>query len=226
MVDVIFTRHSRAMVLTTICADRNGRSFLAHYSIDFKSQELKPLPQTTTATTSPNMVDAHMLIPMTTDAKDDGYLVLSRESITYVPKEGNPKSIHISPTSFTSYTPAFSPSEKRFLLGDTNGNLHVLLLHSNGGMYLRHLGTTSIPSCLVYLGDGHVFVGSKFGDSMWVDVNDGVAILDRKVNLGPISDLCVADVGNQDQVSATVLCYILNLFIMILIVLNMCSQSS
>ena len=60
----------------------------------------------------------------------------------------------------------------RFLLGDETGYLHVLALECSDtevvGLSIDNLGQTSIANKLVYLDNGVVFVGSKFGDSQLV----------------------------------------------------------
>jgi len=58
------------------------------------------------------------------------------------------------------------------LLSDETGYLHVLALECRDteviGLSIDSLGQTSIASKLVYLDNGVVFVGSKFGDSQLV----------------------------------------------------------
>lgn len=58
---------------------------------------------------------------------------------------------------------------RRYLLGDANGTLYVLLLRHDQervlGLTLEPLGHTNCPSTLTYLDNGVVFVGSTFGDS-------------------------------------------------------------
>ena len=56
------------------------------------------------------------------------------------------------------------PDGSRYLLGDTLGNLHMLVLSNDGqrvvGLKLEALGRISTPSTLSYLDSGVVFVVS------------------------------------------------------------------
>jgi len=93
----------------------------------------------------------------------------------------------------------------RFLLGDHKGNLILLVLSlSNNGKYvsklqLQTLGETSITSCISYLDNGYVFVGSDHGDSQLIKLQpkpnpkNGSHINIRKNynHLGPITDFCI-----------------------------------
>lgn len=103
----------------------------------------------------------------------------------------------------------------RILLGDTEGMLHLLTLnilqHRVESLSFIGLGSTSIPSCLVYLDNDVVFVGSTVGDSQLIHVRrtddttaaaenrDILEVIDEFPNLGPITDFCVADLDKQGQ---------------------------
>lgn len=105
-------------------------------------------------------------------------------------------------------------SGDRWLFGDQHGELSILGVDRREGsragrLDVQKIGTTSASSCLAYLSDGHVFVGSVFGDSQLIrlrqpsgkedsDLNDSdlVVELENYPNLGPISDLAV--VGLQE----------------------------
>jgi hypothetical protein len=60
-------------------------------------------------------------------------------------------------------------------LGDHLGNVKVLILQMTGDrvtdLKLEWLGVTSWPSCLTYLDNGVVYVGSRMGDPMLVRLN-------------------------------------------------------
>ncbi|KAA0714579.1 DNA damage-binding protein 1 DDB p127 subunit [Triplophysa tibetana] len=107
------------------------------------------------------------------------------------------------------------PNGSRYLLGDMEGRLFMLLLEKeelmDGAVVLKDLrvellGETSIAECLTYLDNGVVFVGSRLGDSqlvkLSVDSNDQgsyVAVMETFTNLGPIVDMCVVDLERQGQ---------------------------
>ncbi|CAL8352416.1 unnamed protein product [Merluccius merluccius] len=107
------------------------------------------------------------------------------------------------------------PNGSRYLLGDMEGRLFMLLLEKeelmDGAVVLKDLhvellGETSIAECLTYLDNGVVFVGSRLGDSQLVklnvDSNDQgsyVGVMETFTNLGPIVDMCVVDLERQGQ---------------------------
>uniref|UniRef100_A0AAX7SJN5 DNA damage-binding protein 1 n=1 Tax=Astatotilapia calliptera TaxID=8154 RepID=A0AAX7SJN5_ASTCA len=107
------------------------------------------------------------------------------------------------------------PNGSRYLLGDMEGRLFMLLLEKeelmDGTVVLKDLhvellGETSIAECLTYLDNGVVFVGSRLGDSQLVKLNvdsneqgSYVAVMETFTNLGPIVDMCVVDLERQGQ---------------------------
>ncbi len=61
-----------------------------------------------------------------------------------------------------------------------------------------------MPSCMAYVDDGVVFVGSMFGDSQLVKIlpergADGgcLSMLSTEQNIGPIVDFCLVDAEQQ-----------------------------
>ena len=62
----------------------------------------------------------------------------------------------------------------------------------------------AMPSCMAYVDDGVVFVGSMFGDSQLVKISperaaDGgcLQMLSAEQNIGPIVDFCLVDTEQQ-----------------------------
>ena len=110
----------------------------------------------------------------------------------------------------------------RYLIGDDRGRLHLLsLLRRDGLVTTLHfdtLGTAVTSSCLTYLGNGTVFVGSQFGDSQLVQILDApvpatagegggapplgattyLAPAEEYANLGPIVDFALRPCGDDD----------------------------
>lgn len=90
-------------------------------------------------------------------------------------------------------------------MGDTQGELMCLQvdISKSGtvtGLRLEPLGEVSLPSCMAYVDDGVVFVGSLFGDSQLVKLApergaDGgcLSMLSTEQNIGPIIDFCLVD---------------------------------
>eukprot|EP01135_Chromosphaera_perkinsii_P006121 Nk52_evm1s407 gene=Nk52_evmTU1s407 len=160
---------------------------------------------------------AGMLIPV--PMPHGGVLIVGEQTITYHRGGKNFKSISIKATEMKCFG-RIDDNGSRFLLGDHNGKLYVVMLESksksgsgsalSGGnsvdLKLEELGETSIPSCLAYLDNGVVFVGSMFGDSQLIRLNGEkdksgsyLEYIDTFTNLGPIVDFCVVDFENQGQ---------------------------
>ncbi|KAF9874729.1 DNA damage-binding protein 1 [Colletotrichum karsti] len=92
---------------------------------------------------------------------------------------------------------------RNYFLSDDYGNLHLLTIETDGvivtDMTVTLLGFTSRASCLVYLGDGMLFLGSHYGDSqlLRVDVVAGTTKLVQTIpNIAPILDFSIMDLGN------------------------------
>uniref|UniRef100_A0A1I7XBW2 DNA damage-binding protein 1 n=1 Tax=Heterorhabditis bacteriophora TaxID=37862 RepID=A0A1I7XBW2_HETBA len=104
----------------------------------------------------------------------------------------------------------------RFLLADDHGRLFMLLFDVDDAidgssvikdLKLEYLGDTSIAECIVYLDNGVVFVGSRFGDSQLIrlttepqpETNSFVMVLETFTNLAPIRDIAVIETDGQTQ---------------------------
>lgn len=100
----------------------------------------------------------------------------------------------------------------RLLIGDHFGGLHVVILTAGAGgstvktAHIEALGETSCASSISYLDNGVVFIGSAFGDSQLIKLNPErdahgtyIEVVETYDNLGPIIDMCVADLDRQGQ---------------------------
>lgn len=100
----------------------------------------------------------------------------------------------------------------RLLIGDHFGGLHVVILSADDAgtavktIHVEALGETSCASSISYLDNGVVFIGSAFGDSQLIKLHperdengSHVEVLETYDNLGPIIDMCVADLDRQGQ---------------------------
>lgn len=100
----------------------------------------------------------------------------------------------------------------RLLISDHSGGLHVIILTPGTTRstvetaHIEALGETSCASSISYLDNGVVFIGSAFGDSQLIKLNPErdtqgtyVEVLETYDNLGPITDMCVADLDRQGQ---------------------------
>lgn len=139
-----------------------------------------------------------------------GVLILGHQTICY--HSGNTfLSIPIQNTRMCAYGWVDSDGS-RLLISDHFGGLHVVILTPGTTRsvvqtaHIEALGQTSCASSISYLDNGVVFIGSAFGDSQLIKLNPEkdaqgtyVEILDTFDNLGPIMDMCVADIDRQGQ---------------------------
>ncbi|OIT21733.1 PREDICTED: DNA damage-binding protein 1 isoform X2 [Nicotiana attenuata] len=137
-----------------------------------------------------------------------GVLIIGEETIVYCSASAF-KAIPIRPSITRAYG-RVDADGSRYLLGDHNGLLHLLVItHEKekvNGLKIELLGETSIASTISYLDNAFVFIGSSYGDSQLVKLNlqpdakgSYVEVLERYVNLGPIVDFCVVDLERQGQ---------------------------
>lgn len=104
-----------------------------------------------------------------------GFLVYSSDRIIYTnPATNVIRKVIFTPTFFTAVAPIDSDGF-RFIFGASSGEFFILLLLINetGKVYeikFEKLGRTSIPSCLTYIDDGFVYVGSQHGDSQLIQL--------------------------------------------------------
>ncbi|KAI8064743.1 CPSF A subunit region-domain-containing protein [Gongronella butleri] len=105
----------------------------------------------------------------------------------------------------TSYT---FIGHQKCVLGDSLGVLYLLTLSGSNfvdEVHIQYLGEASISSCLVYLDNDLLYVGSMQGDSKVVklvsDENARMSINDVQefANLSPITDFCLFDLDKQGR---------------------------
>ncbi|KAG8497706.1 hypothetical protein CXB51_006856 [Gossypium anomalum] len=137
-----------------------------------------------------------------------GVLIVGEETIVYCSANAF-KAIPIRPSITKAYG-RVDADGSRYLLGDHAGLLHLLVItHEKEkvtGLKIELLGETSIASTISYLDNAVVFIGSSYGDSQLIKLNQQpdakgsyVEVLERFVNLGPIVDFCVVDLERQGQ---------------------------
>ena len=139
-----------------------------------------------------------------------GVLILGHQTICY--HSGTSfLTIPIANTRMCAYGWVDSDGS-RLLISDHFGGLHVVILTPGlipslvQTAHIEALGETSCASSISYLDNGVVFIGSAFGDSQLVKLNPEkdeqgtyLEVLDTYDNLGPIVDMCVADLDRQGQ---------------------------
>lgn len=197
--------------LAYIYQDQNGRH-LKVVAINFDDKELSPPLWKQDNIES----EAAMLIPIPNPFF--GLVVVGQESISY----------HRDASTFLAIAPPLihqaqiscygkvDNDGQRYLLGDLSGRIFMLLLElgitpegesSVKTLKVELLGETSIPECIVYLDNGVVFVGSRFGDSVLIrlttqpcDDNSFISYMESFTNLAPIRDMVVISQDGQQQV--------------------------
>ena len=109
-----------------------------------------------------------------------GVIVLGEETIVYLNKRDDEtdvflKAINIPERASIVCYGAIDPDGSRYLLGDHDGTLYLLVILHDGKkvkeLKIERLGETSIPSTLSYLDNGDVFVGSAYGDSQLIKLH-------------------------------------------------------
>lgn len=136
-----------------------------------------------------------------------GFLIYSPERIFYTNPQANViRKLVFSPTFFTCCCPV-DDDGFRFLFGSSSGEIYICLLICEDDkssfkvsqLKLERLGRTAVPSCLTYIDDGVVYVGSCHGDSSLIRLStDAVrgtgnyfATLQTFPSLAPMTDFVV-----------------------------------
>ncbi|KAM3876746.1 DNA damage-binding protein 1 [Diretmus argenteus] len=209
VIDVHFLYGCQAPTVCFIYQDPQGRH-VKTYEVSLREKEFNKGPWKQENVEA----EASMVIPV--PEPFGGAIIIGQESITY---HNGDKYLAIAPPTIKQSTIVchnrVDPNGSRYLLGDMEGRLFMLLLEKeelmDGAVVLKDLhvellGETSIAECLTYLDNGVVFVGSRLGDSQLVklnvDSNDQgsyVAVMETFTNLGPIVDMCVVDLERQGQ---------------------------
>ncbi|XP_068173872.1 DNA damage-binding protein 1 [Antennarius striatus] len=209
VIDVHFLYGCQAPTVCFIYQDPQGRH-VKTYEVSLREKEFNKGPWKQENVEA----EASMVIPV--PEPFGGAIIIGQESITY---HNGDKYLAIAPPTIKQSTIVchnrVDPNGSRYLLGDMEGRLFMLLLEKeelmDGTVVLKDLhvellGETSIAECLTYLDNGVVFVGSRLGDSQLVKLNvdsneqgSYVAVMETFTNLGPIVDMCVVDLERQGQ---------------------------
>ncbi|XP_074478312.1 DNA damage-binding protein 1 [Sebastes fasciatus] len=209
VIDVHFLYGCQAPTVCFIYQDPQGRH-VKTYEVSLREKEFNKGPWKQENVEA----EASMVIPV--PEPFGGAIIIGQESITY---HNGDKYLAIAPPTIKQSTIVchnrVDPNGSRYLLGDMEGRLFMLLLEKEELMdgtvalkdlHVELLGETSIAECLTYLDNGVVFVGSRLGDSQLVKLNvdsneqgSYVAVMETFTNLGPIVDMCVVDLERQGQ---------------------------
>lgn len=140
-----------------------------------------------------------------------GVLLVSGQYIRYLKPNHPPKAIGISSSSIINCYSIVNKEGSRYLLGSADGSLYLLVLNLDHSRQIvtslgfMELGAISIPSCLTYLENEVLYIGSSKGDSQLVHIlqrnsienNDILQVIESYPSLSPITDFCVVDLDKQ-----------------------------
>ena len=187
-------------LLTVLYQDSRNARHLSEYKLNLKDKQSAP-------THTPIRVEngAHMLITVAATV-GGGVIVVGEQSISLY-SEASVLSLPIPMTLVTCYD---AIDANRFLLSDYEGFLYIFVMLLKDGLpyelKMEKLGETVHASCLAYLTDGYVFVGSHYGDSelysLLVDKNDqdnNLMLHQSFLNMAPITDFCLVDLEKQGE---------------------------
>uniref|UniRef100_A0A8C7X624 DNA damage-binding protein 1 n=1 Tax=Oryzias sinensis TaxID=183150 RepID=A0A8C7X624_9TELE len=171
VIDVHFLYGCQAPTVCFIYQDPQGRH-VKTYEVSLREKEFNKGPWKQENVEA----EASMVIPV--PEPFGGAIIIGQESITY---HNGDKYLAIAPPTIKQSTIVchnrVDPNGSRYLLGDMEGRLFMLLLEKEELMdgtvalkdlHVELLGETSIAECLTYLDNGVVFVGSRLGDSQLV----------------------------------------------------------
>ncbi|VDO74386.1 unnamed protein product [Heligmosomoides polygyrus] len=196
IVDLSFTEASDLIRLAYISQDSNGRH-LKTVELSMIEKELKTISKQVSQAIRTFNINARMVIPVPLPC--GGVVVVGQETILY---NGEDNSL------FTCYAPV-DANGQRFLLADDHGVLYMLVLDvdtKSPTPCIESLGETTIAECLVYLDNGVLFIGSRFGDSQLVrltsqpNAENNSFVLQTFTNLAPIRDIAVMECDGQNQI--------------------------
>jgi len=208
IIDMAFLYGCRRPTICLLFQDTNECRHIKTYELSTKEHRFEEGPWQL-----PNVEDsASLVIPV----KVGGAIIIGEKTIAFRTANGIFRSIEHKNPSFTCWAPIDEvPSSEnhfiRYLLADGNGILSVLVLvfdvdNQLSEMNLEPLGETSIASCVSYLDNGVVFIGSRYGDSQLIKLKsekdeNGFYLehLESITNIGPIVDFVVVDLERQGQ---------------------------
>ncbi|XP_076938869.1 DNA damage-binding protein 1-like, partial [Bidens hawaiensis] len=202
VLDIKFLYACPKPTIVVLYQDNKDARHVKTYEVSLKDKDFVEGPW------SQNNLDngADLLIPV--PPPFGGVLIIGEETIVYC-SASTFKAIPIRPSITRSYG-RVDADGSRYLLGDLNGLLHLLVIaHEKDkvtGLKIELLGETSVASTISYLDNAFVYVGSSYGDSQLIKLNlhpdakgSYVEVLEKYVNLGPIVDFCVVDLERQGQ---------------------------
>ncbi len=188
-----FTRPTVALLYK-----ENESAFMRTYEISMSDEEISE------GKWSKDGLDptANMLVAVPGPAC--GLLVIGCHSIMYISERGHCINQPMD-TAIIKALGMIDQQGSRFLMGDHRGNLILLVLSLDPSgkfvekLQLQNLGETSVATCISYLDNGYVYIGSESGDSQLIRLqamadpktNSYLTVVQSYPHLGPITDFCI-----------------------------------
>ncbi|KAF8072489.1 DDB1A [Scenedesmus sp. PABB004] len=153
-------------VLAILYEDTKQARHLKTYTLNLATKELEDGPLT-----QPNLdAGSSRLIPVPHPL--GGAIVVGESVLTYLNDQQPTRSTQIKPNTAIQSWCKVDDDGSRYLLSDFAGGLHLLVLaHADNrvaGLKVQTLGRTTSTSCMAYLDNAYVFLGSKGGDSQLI----------------------------------------------------------
>ncbi|ORX58192.1 hypothetical protein DM01DRAFT_1381820 [Hesseltinella vesiculosa] len=151
---------------------------------------------------SPLEFTSHLLIAVPGD--QGAILVVGEYTIGYYSPQDS-ICVSVDVIMVTSHT---FINDRQCLLGDSLGTVYLLTLVGSRveQLLIQNLGESSISSCLTFLGNDTLYVGSTQGDSKLIQIQHNesnskksLKVLDEYPNLSPITDFCLFDLDKQGR---------------------------
>lgn len=210
-VDFVFLHGCPKPTICVLSDEGNGVCNLRTHTVDMREKELVPGPF------KQDNVNFGAKLLIAVPGPFNGVVIVGEGTVSYINNNCPTQTIVIPPVDICSQC-RLAEDGSRFLLGDTRGNIHVLVLLNDGknvtGLAVDLVGSSTIPESMSSLGDGLVFIGSMYGDSQLVRLpsspsgnsekmeaeSDGrLEALTTFANVGPILDMCVVEAERQGQ---------------------------
>ncbi|KAL0094654.1 CPSF A subunit region-domain-containing protein [Phycomyces blakesleeanus] len=199
--------------LTTVCAndalrfvvlysDENERRHIKTYDINIATKALVTKSQFHAS------VEDHDQIVVSVPEPYKGVLVIGELTISYYDLEGSSKTISVPAMDVKGYGMVNTHGPNvQFLIGDSTGMLHMLTLVPVSKvipeLIFENIGQTHVPSSIVSLGGGIVYLGSPEGDSCLIKLSKNAYnvssfdVIEEYPSLAPITDFCLFDLDKQ-----------------------------
>lgn len=205
VLDMVFLHGTLQPTLCVLFVDANKHVHVKTYHVNLRRKELDAGPWSYDVADA----DSSMLIALPDPL--GGVLIVGEQHIVYKSRTSVRQTPLLSRNSIIKAHAKIDDNGSRYLLGDHLGALMLLVIHTSDsmvtGLSLEPLGTTVVASCLTYLDNGFVYVGSASGDSQMIrltseqqaDSGFFFELMDTQPNDGPIVDFCVVELDRQSQ---------------------------